>query len=152
MSIIDRQNQLGVAVALSGTGALAFPDSIDLTQNRDIGDGEELFAVFTIPTSAAGGADVTFEVISGTGVDGNGVINAGQRVVSRSPVIPLAQLVAGARFLVPIAPGPDLGQRFLSVRIQRTGTFTGGAVSAQILLDNESTAGKYHPRGDTIQN
>lgn len=108
--------------------------------------------LFNLPAGATGGTDVTFEVISGTGVDGNGVINAGQRVVARSPVIPLASLVAGARFMVPIAQGPDLGQRFLSARVQRTGTFTGGTVSAQIILDSESVAGKYYPRGDTIQN
>lgn len=94
------------------------------SQNRDIGEGEDLYVVITIGTASTAGNGVTAEVIVSD--DTAGTTNA--LVIGSFGTIAQASLqVAGRHFVARINPQlRTVGQRYLQVR------FTNGATTAQV--------------------
>jgi hypothetical protein len=93
-------------------------------QNRDIGEGEDLYAVLTVGAASTAGNGVTAEVIVSD--DLAGTTNA--LVVGSFGAISQANLqVAGRHFVARINPQlRTVGQRYLQIR------FTNGATTAQV--------------------
>jgi len=101
-------------------------DSIDLgnvTPKRKIGTGEPMAFVF-VCTVAGTVAPTLLEVISAT----DAALTAGI-LVHAARTIPLAEMVAGAIFIIPLPPGTPT-QRHLGIRA----TTAGGTVSGTAWL------------------
>lgn len=94
------------------------------SQNRDIGEGEDLYAVITIGAASTAGNGVTAEVIVSDDVGGT----SNALVVGSFGTIAQTQLTnAGRHFVARINPQlRTAGQRYLQVR------FTNGATTAQV--------------------
>ena len=117
---------LRVSNAQAFGAAAVSTDSIDLsnvTPKRAIGTGEAVGFGVAITTSGTVAATL-MEVISAT----DGALTAGI-IVHSARSIPLAEVLAGALFFLPLPPGTPT-QRFLGVRL----TTAGGTVSATVWL------------------
>lgn len=107
-------------------------DSIDLssvTPKRKIGTGEPMAFVF-VCTTAGTVAATLLEVISAT----DAALTAGI-LVHATRNVPLAEMVAGAIFIIPLPPGTPT-QRYLGIRA----TTAGGTVSGTSWLTAQSMA------------
>ncbi len=106
-------------------------DVIDLTQRKEIGEGKDLYANFSVPTTCTSGSSstVTFQTI----VSASAALTS-PTVVGSSDAIPVASLTAGYRTSVPISPQiKSLGYQFLGVRyLVAGGALTAGAVSCDL--------------------
>ena len=148
--ITDALLQLSAAQAVTATAVST--NTIDLSVNRDIGAGEDIYAVFGVDVSAAAGAaTVSFEVISAA----DAALTAGVTVLASSGAIPKADLVAGrAPISIPIPQSAltslPIGQRYLGVRYTvATGPLTAGSFTANI-TDSEVSVGKNYPSGFAV--
>lgn len=127
-------------------------DSIDLSVARDFGEGKSFYAYVTVTENFAGGTGLAVQVITGTGVDSNGQINAGITVIGSSESIPVAALLApvgqkqGYIYAIRINPQiagvtagtasqENRGARYLALRYVTNGTFTAGKVTADFVAD-----------------
>ncbi|MCH2240982.1 MAG: hypothetical protein MK041_03400 [Aquabacterium sp.] len=148
--MLDALLQLSSAQAVTATAVST--NVIDLSQPRDIGVGEDLYATFGVDTSAtaAGAATVTFEVI----VSANSDLSS-PTVIAATGAIPKAELTAGrAPISLPIPPtaipSAPLGQRYLGVRYTvGTGPLTAGAFTATI-TKSAAHGQKYYPTAYTV--
>lgn len=148
--ITDALLQLSSAQAV--TASAVSTNTVDLSQNRDIGAGQDLFAHFTVDLAAlaAGAATVTFQVIS------SAAANLGSPIVLvQTDAIGKAELTAGRRPITLQIPASVLaaqpiGQRYLGVNyVVATGPLTQGSFSATI-SESKVDAGKNYPSGFTV--
>lgn len=117
---------LRVSNAQAFGAAAVSTDSIDLgnvTPKRQIGTGEPMGFGFACTTSGTVAASL-IEIISAT----DAALTAGI-LVHASRTIPLAEMVAGALFFIPLPQGTPT-QRFLGIRV----TTAGGTVSGTAWL------------------
>ena len=127
--ITDAFLRLSDAQALTTTAVST--NTIDLGVARDVGAGEEIYVYFTVPTALAGGTSVTFQVVT------SAAANLGTpTVVGSTTAVPTASLVAGYKTAVRVNPTVFTnGQRYLGAQYTISGTYTSGAVTADIVLD-----------------
>lgn len=120
---------LRVSTGQAVTTTAVSADTIDLSQARDIGAGEDLYMAFAVGTAFAGGTSTEFQVISSANAD-----LSSPTVVGSSGAIATASLTAGSRQAVRINPrvGSN-GQRYLGARYVVVGTNTAGTVTADIV-------------------
>lgn len=125
--IIDKLLQVSDAQAVTATAAST--DVIDAGHaGRDIGAGEQLFAVFTVSeaAAAAGAATVVFAVQDSA--NNSDFVS----VVATAP-IGKADLVVGKHIVLPLPPGM---RRYVRAHFTvATGPLTAGKFSAQIVRD-----------------
>ena len=100
------------------------------TQNRDIGEGDDLYLAITVVTAFTGGTSCTFNVFTATDTS-----TTGRVVIGTSGAIPVASLTAGAQFYVRVNPVSGLGQRYLTADAVMAGTSTAGSVFGDIVTD-----------------
>lgn len=147
--LFDQQNILSDQQDLAqAIGSYLSTNSIDLgasatdtlgnTIESDPGkSGAKLRVQVTETFTSAGAATLKVDVVSGTGVDANGQINAGKKVHNSSRAYALAHLVAGKIIEVALVPGID--QRYLAVEYTiGTAATTAGAVTAGIVKDGST--------------
>lgn len=122
--------------------------SIDLGTARDIGEGEELYMVFTVDadvTRAAGAATVTFQVI---GSAAEALTNP--VVLGSSAAIAKADLVIGKAVAVRINPQiGSLGYRYLGAAYDVSATLDTGKFTATI-AKNIQDGKKFYASGFTV--
>lgn len=148
--ILDLQNTLSdqQTVAIAAATPTLSTNSIDfgapgsnargttLTPNHGIGAKPELVVQVTQTVTSGGAGTLMVEVVVGTGVDGNGQINAGLRVLQQSAAIAKATLVAGYQFSVGMVP--SFTERYLAVRYNvGTADLTAGKVTAGLVFDRK---------------
>lgn len=105
-------------------------NTVDLSIARDVGEGNDLYMNFAVTTALAGGTSVKFEVIAAT----NAALSSGVVVIGSSDAVLTAALVAGYNTAVRINPQiASTGQRYLGARYTISGTYTSGAVTADIV-------------------
>lgn len=146
----DALLQLSSAQAVTATAVST--NTIDLSQARDIGSGNDLYAVFTVDTTAtaAGAATVNFQIITSANAN-----LSSANVLVQTDAIPIAQLTAGRKPIaieIPesILTSLPIGQRYLGVNyVVGTGPLTAGAFSATI-TDTDVSVSKNYPSGFTV--
>ena len=100
------------------------------TQNRDIGEGQDMYLAITVVTGFTGGTSCTFNVFTATDTG-----TTGRVVIGSSGAIPVGNLTAGTQLYVRINPVLGLGQRYLTADAVMVGTSTTGSVFGDIVTD-----------------
>ncbi len=139
--ILDKLTQVSTAQAITATALST--DSIP-TNGRDMGMGEELFFFVNIDTTftAAGAATMIIQVVTSASAN-----LASPTIIGLTPSMPLASLVAGAQFAIPIPRGSV--QAYLGLQYAvTTGPMTAGAVTAGIAHDVQSN--RNYPSGFNV--
>jgi len=131
----------------SGTPVVS-TDTIDLVSIRDIGEGQDLYMIFTVVAAYNTLTSLTFEVIGAT----NAALTTGVTVLGSSGAVALASLTANATFVVRINPALySTGTRYLGARYSTVGTTpTTGSVCAYIVQDIQDGK-KFYTSGFTVQ-
>lgn len=146
--ITDRQNQVSSAQALT-TGTIVSTDTIDLTVARDIGAGRELEWHISVDVAFATLTSVQPQVI----ISANANLSS-PTVLMSGPVIPVAELILGARFVIPMPETPRVSggggavQRYLGLQYVIVGTGTGSLSAA--LVETAQEAPRFYPSGFSV--
>jgi hypothetical protein len=148
--MLDALLQVSSAQAVTATAVST--NAIDLGTPRDIGVGEDLYAVFAVDTTAtaAGAATVTFEAITSAAAD-----LSSPNVLTSTGAIGKAELTAGRALICLCLPPSSLaalplGQRYLGVRYTvATGPLTAGAFTANF-SNTEVHGVKSYASGFTV--
>lgn len=148
--LLDALLQLSNAQAVTATAVST--NTIDLSQSRDVGPGENLHAVISVDTTAAaaGAATVNFQIISSANAN-----LSSPTVLAQTDAIPIANLTAGRKpIVIDLSPtvllAQPIGQRYLGIQYTvATGPLTAGAFTAY-LSNSEVTVGANYPSGFTV--
>jgi|LauGreDrversion4_2_1035121.scaffolds.fasta_scaffold362416_2 hypothetical protein len=135
--------------AISGqaiTATAVSTNTIDLGTARDIGEGENLYMVFTVIEAFNTLTSLTMNVIT----DDNAALSSGTVIGSTGAVV-LANLTAGKQYVVRLpAQIASLGERYLGASYTVTGTApTTGSILAQIVLDIQDGK-KFYASGFSV--
>jgi len=119
---------------------------IDLGTARDIGEGEDLYMVFTVVTAFNNLTSLTMEIVT----DDNDSMSSPTAIASTGAVV-LANLTAGKQYVVRIPPQvASLGERYLAARYDVTGTAPStGSILAQIVKDIQDGR-KFYASGFSV--
>ena len=131
--ILDRQLLLSNAQPITATAVST--NSIDLASARDIGIGDNLELFIKVIAPLTGGTSVQFAYVTSANAD-----LSAANVIVQTPPIPAANLVAGSEWLriqVPALSDAVSRQRYIGVSYTVAGAFTGGTVTAGLVLDRE---------------
>jgi hypothetical protein len=148
--ITDALLLLSSAQAVTSTAVST--NTIDLSQARDIGAGETLFAVFTVDTTftAAGAATMQLQIIT------SAAANLGTpTVIGQTDALGKAEFAAGRKPISIAIPRAQLaaqpiGQRYLGVQYTvATGPMTAGAITCNIVHDTQDIQ-KTYPSGFSV--
>lgn len=123
-------------------------DTIDLQNIRDIGEGQDLYMVFTIVAAYTDLTSLTMEVIGAT----NTALTTGVVSLGSSGAVALASLTANATFAVRINPALySTGTRYIGARYTTVGTTpAAGTVCAYIVTDIQDGR-KFYASGFAVQ-
>lgn len=131
---------------VTGASAVLSTNTVDLSQNRDIGEGQELNLRVGVPTAFAGLTALTIELITAD----DAALTSNVTVIGSSGAIPVAQLTAGSRLAIGANPRiGSKGQRYLGARFTPTGTGTAGALIAELGTDI-ADGQKFYPVGFSV--
>ncbi len=120
-------------------------NTVDLSQNRDIGEGRDLYGRVEVTTAAAGGTSMEFQYI----VADDAALSVNVAVIGTTGAVPVAQLAAGARFSCKLNPRlGSLGHRYLGMRCVNVGLNTAGAVYADVGAEIADV--KIYPSGFAV--
>lgn len=115
-------------------------DIVDLSTARDLGEGEDLYAVFTVGTAFAGGTSINAAIVTAdnTGLSTNPV------TIAMTGAVVTASLTAGAQFIVRLGPQvASLGKRYFGATYTVVGTMTAGTLTCDIVHDIQDGRKSY---------
>jgi len=139
-------NGVWTGQTITGASAVLSTNTVDLLQNRDIGEGTELNLRVGVTTAFAGLTALTAEIV----VADDAALTTNVTVIGSSGAVPVASLAAGSRFVVGANPRiGSKGQRYLGVRFTPTGTGTAGALIAELGTD-VADGQKFYPVGFSV--
>lgn len=152
--MLDKQTLFsdGQSLAINNGSSALSTNSLDLGVSGTPGIGGTLFSdvgvsdvdvLVQISEVAAGaGSSLTVALVSGTGVDGNGQINANETVLSQTAAIAMATLKAGYQFRLGGTLPRGNTARYLALKYSVSGAnMTGGKITSGIVLDKQTTTG-----------
>lgn len=142
---VDALLQLSSAQTVTGSSAVLSTNTIDLSVNRDIGEGEDLYLRFQVGTAFAGLTALSVEIVAAddAAITSN-VTSLGLRT------FPVALLGAGVRHAIEMPPRINsTGQRYLAARYTPTGTGTAGTLTADIGVEIQDGQ-KFYPGGFVV--
>ena len=121
-------------------------DKIDLSVARDIGEGEELYMVFTIGTAVTVGTSTKFEAI----VASDAALTTAIETIGDTGAIATASLTINSQFAVKLNPSLfSKGKRYLGARYTVVGTNSTGKVTTDI-VKNIADGKKFYASGFTV--
>ncbi len=141
---VSGSNNPGSAITGQAITADAYStDTIDLLQARDIGEGENLYMVFTVVQAFNTLTSLDLQVVTSANA------NLSSHTVIADRNVLLAGLTAGAQYVIRIPPQVgSLGERYFGARYDVNGTNpTQGSILAQVVLDLQDGM-KFYARGD----
>lgn len=150
--IID--NLALVSSAQAVTASAVSTNTIDLSQARDVGPGEDLrFSVTVdVAATAAGAATVQFQIITSASAN-----LSSPTILSSTDTIAKTELTAGRRPIELIIPrsvlaAQPIGQRYLGIQyVVATGPLTAGSFTAAMIAgDSFQDIGKNYPAGFAV--
>jgi len=134
------------------TASAVSTNTVDLSQARDLGPGNDLYVAITVDeaATAAGAATVNFQVIT------SAAANLGSpTIIGQTDAIGKAELTLGRKAIVVPIPSAVLlaqpiGQRYLGVQYTvGTGPLTAGKFSAAI-VNTDISINKSYPSGFSV--
>lgn len=131
--ILDKYGEFinDLAIPAEGNGVL-LGDVIDLTDVRDIGNGQPVYWYVMLTEAAAGGTSLAFHLITAD----NAAMTTNATAVVQSPVIPVANLGEAGQLVMVALPIEGVAyRRYLGVHGFIVGTFTDGTLSSGLTLD-----------------
>jgi hypothetical protein len=144
--VVSGSNTPGSAISGQAITADAVStDTIDLGTARDIGEGQQLYMVFTVVTAFDNLTSLDLEVISSANA------NLSSHTVLAETNVLLAGLTAGKQYVVAIPPQiASLGQRYLGARYDVNGTNpTAGSILAEVVM-NIQDGRKFYASGFSV--
>lgn len=131
---------------VTGASAVLSTNTIDLSQARDVGEGQDTFLRVEISTAFTGLTALDIEAITAD----DAALTVNVTSLGKLAAVPVAQLVIGARFAVDLAPQlQKTGRRYLGARYTPTGTGTAGALFADIGVEVQDGQ-KFYPSGFSV--
>jgi len=128
------------------TATAVSTDTVDITNIRDIGEGQDLYMMFTVVAAFTGLTSVTIDVIGAT----NAALSTGVVTLGSAGTIAQANLTANATFAVRINPALfSLGTRYIGARYTVAGTGTAGSMCAYIVQDIQDGR-KFYASGFSV--
>ena len=127
------------------TGDAASTNTIDLSQARDIGEGKQLFAVFTVTEAFNNLTSILLEVVTSASADlSSPTIQSMQSVL-------LAGLTVGSQYTVVIPPQiGSLGKRYLGAYYDVTGTNPSTGKITCDIVESIQDGKKFYASGFTV--
>jgi hypothetical protein len=144
--VVSGSNNPGSAISGQAITADAVStDTIDLGTARDIGEGSDLFMVFTVVTAFDNLTSLDLEVVTSANA------NLSSHTVLAETNVLLAGLTAGKQYVVALPPQiASLGQRYLGARYDVNGTNpTTGSILAEI-VHNIQDGRKFYASGFSV--
>jgi hypothetical protein len=144
--VVSGSNNPGSAISGQAITADAVStDTIDLGTARDIGEGSDLFMVFTVVTAFDNLTSLDLEVVTSANA------NLSSHTVLAETNVLLAGLTAGKQYVVALPPQiASLGQRYLGARYDVNGTApTTGSILAEI-VHNIQDGRKFYASGFSV--
>ena len=121
-------------------------NTVDLSQVRELGEGNDLFGRFQVATAASGGTSVEFQVI----VADDAALTTNVTLVGTTGPIAVASVTAGARFACDINPRiASKGQRYMGLRYALVGAVAAGAYVGDVGAEIQDGQ-KFYPSGFAI--
>ena len=134
--------------AISGqaiTATAVSTNTIDLGTARDIGEGRDLFMVFTVVLGFAGTGTITMQVVT----DDNASLSS-PTVIGSTAAITATNLTAGTQYIVRIPPlVASLGERYLGAQYTCSASPTTGTFLTQMVTDIQDGK-KFYASGFTV--
>ena len=145
---VSGSNTPGSAITGQAVTATAVStDTIDLGTARDIGEGRDLFMVFTVVVGFAGTGTITMQIVT----DDNASLSS-PTVIAATGAITATSLTAGSQYIVPIPPQvASLGERYLGAQYTCSASPTTGTFLTQIVTDIQDGR-KYYASGFSVSN
>lgn len=135
----------GQTVTGTNTSVLS-TNTIDLLQNRDIGEGKDLYLRSQVVTAVAGATSIEIQAIAAD----DAALTSNVTVIASTGAIPLASLTAGARFAAEVNPRiANKGQRYLGARYVIVGIGTAGAFVSDFGIEIQDGQ-KFYPSGFAV--
>jgi hypothetical protein len=132
--------------AVTGTGNVLSTNTIDLLQARDIGQGADFYLRSQVLAAVVGATAVEIQAVA---ADDAG-LTTNVTVIGSTGAIPVASLIAGARFACETNPRlTSKGQRYIGVRYVITGTSTAGAFFTDFGIEVQDGQ-KFYPAGFVV--
>jgi hypothetical protein len=120
-------------------------NTIDLGTARDIGEGHNLYMLFTVVTAYSGGTSVTMDVVT----DNDPALGSPTTRASTGAIV-VANLTAGAQFYVQIPPlVASLGERYLGANYTVAGSPSAGTILAQV-VEGVQDGKKFYASGFSV--
>jgi predicted membrane-bound spermidine synthase len=140
--ILDAQNQFDSNVALTATAAST--NYIDLSESRQIQQGEQLGVLITVSVTAASGGTYEFQLQSSASSGFGSTVNL------FDVTIPAATLVAGAQIFIPLPEGLVTTLEFLRLYYILGGTSPTITLSSYLQPQEAIDAYTDYPSGFVI--
>lgn len=129
------------------TATAVSTNTIDLSVARDIGEGRDLFMVFTVVVGFAGTGTITMQVVT----DDDPALGS-PTVIGATAAITATTLTAGTQYIVPIPPRvASLGERYLGAQYTCSASPTTGTFLTQIVTDIQDGR-KFYASGFAVSN
>jgi len=115
---------------------------------RDIGEGRELYMVFTVTTAFTGAGTISFQVI---GDSAEALSTTPRTTLGQSSAIVASTLAKGSQVAVRINPSlASTAHKYIGAHYDVTGTVGAGKVTADVVLDIQDGR-KFYASGFEVE-